>query len=259
MNSYLSIRGSSLTLSAEDEMLVGEHWYRYRDKDSAEKLFMTSLPYIIGISGKLSGYGLSRDDLIQEGSVGVMRALNNYNPSFGVRFSIYAISYIRGEMYDFVVNNWSIVKISTTRAQRKLFFNLRRSRDEGMSDEDISDMLDVDAEDVRDMGVRMLGYSSLDEESDSFHSVPSMISPDFVDSIEADDYESSRAMGLRSAIMRLDERDRYIIESRRLRDDPKTLTEIGSELGVSAERIRILEGRAMKKISAHLEDTISAA
>ncbi len=216
------------------------------------------------------GYGLPEADLIQEGNIGLMKAVKRFDPDHGVRLVSFAVHWIKAEMHEYILRNWRIVKVATTKAQRKLFFNLRSSRTEtGWMDQAesaaIAEELGVAQNEVLEMEGRMAGHDySIDQscEDDDGHIHSFEIEDPAHSSVEQlieQDWDRSQERGLRKALAALPQRDRYIIENRWLSEDPKTLQALGDELGVSAERIRQLEKSSMSKLrNLLLEGSVAA-
>ncbi len=254
-------------LSAEEELALAEELYYHENLDAARQLVMSHLRFVVHIAKSYSGYGLSEADLIQEGNVGLMKAVKRFNPEKGVRLVSFAVHWIKAEIHEFVLRNWRIVKVATTKAQRKLFFNLRSSKQrlEWLNHEEaqrIADDLGVDIKDVHQMENRLSssdmafdGYG--DDSDDSDFVAPSQYLED--DSmnpammLENENWEENSMRNLHEAISSLDDRSRDILAKRWLNDDKHTLHDLAAEYGVSAERIRQLENNAMKKVRAVLE------
>ncbi len=254
-------------LSAEEELALAEELYYHENLDAARQLVMSHLRFVVHIAKSYSGYGLSEADLIQEGNVGLMKAVKRFNPEKGVRLVSFAVHWIKAEIHEFVLRNWRIVKVATTKAQRKLFFNLRSSKQrlEWLNHDEaqrIADDLGVDIKDVHQMENRLSssdmafdGYG--DDSDDSDFVAPSQYLED--DSmnpammLENENWEENSMRNLHEAISSLDDRSRDILAKRWLNDDKHTLHDLAAEYGVSAERIRQLENNAMKKVRAVLE------
>ena len=227
--------------------------------DAARQLVMTHLRYVARIARGFSGYGLPQADLIQEGNIGLMKAVKHYDPKHKVRLMSFAVHWIRAEIYDYILRNWRIVKVATTKAQRKLFFNLRKSRvrlgwmTRGEVDT-LAARLDVAPETVREMESRM-SYADVpfdadvDTDDDEFHAAPAGYLQDMRYNPEVlaarSDAENTRADQLRAALSSLDKRSRDIIRRRWLDEDKPTLHELAAEYDVSAERIRQIEVKAL--------------
>jgi RNA polymerase sigma-32 factor len=224
---------------------------------------------VVAIARGYLGYGLPHADLIQEGNVGLMKAVRRFDPDRGVRLVSFAVHWIRAEIHEFVLKNWRIVKVATTKAQRKLFFNLRslKSSHSTMSPEEVDVMarqLNVKPEDVVEMETRMGGRDvalepASDDEDEHFSPIAYLTHPDDEPGVvlEHDQTEQARSEGLGQALAALDPRSRRIIEARWLREqDTATLHDLADEFGVSAERIRQIEAQAMKKMRLLMAPTL---
>jgi RNA polymerase sigma-32 factor len=228
---------------------------------------MAHLRFVVHMAKTFSGYGLSQADLIQEGNVGLMKAVKRFNPEFGVRLVSFAVHWIKAEMHEFILRNWRIVKVATTKSQRKLFFNLRSSKKRlgwlnNVEAQAVADDLGVDAKVVRQMEGRMSGYdTSFDAEpesnDDAVYRAPAYYledqSSDLATDVEDDQWGEITSQSLHSAMSGLDERSKDILQSRWLTDDKATLHELAARYSVSAERIRQLEKNAMNKIKTQMQ------
>ena len=261
LSSYLASVNAQPILTAEQERELATRYYEDNDLDSARQLVLSHLRFVVRVARGFAGYGIPLGDLIQEGNIGLMKAVKRYEPDRNVRLVSFAVHWIKAEIYDFILKNWKIVRIATTKAHRKLFFNLRKHRAslEAMSEaeiEKLSSDLDVPVETVREMEIRMNGTAvSFDgdpEESDSEESfsAPSAYIGDMrynPESIYESNFdESQRSEQLKQALGSLDERSRDIIVKRWLSDSKQTLQDLASKYGVSAERIRQIEEKAMR-------------
>lgn len=261
---YVQAVSSIPILSVERERELAEGLYYNGELQAARELVMSHLRFVVHIARSYSGYGLAEADLIQEGNVGLMKAVKRYNPEKGVRLVSFAVHWIKAEMHEFILRNWRIVKVATTKAQRKLFFNLRSAKkslswlsaDEAQS---IADDLGVDIREVQRMEGRLssrdLGYDQpVDGEDDSAWQAPQYFledqSSDPSDILESSDWQDSNEALLHDAIGELDERSRDILAQRWLSEKKSTLHDLADQYGVSAERIRQLEQAAMKQIRA---------
>jgi RNA polymerase sigma-32 factor len=254
-------------LSADEEKRLAEELFYNESLEAARQLVLSHLRFVVHIAKSYSGYGLAEADLIQEGNVGLMKAVKRFNPEKGVRLVSFAVHWIKAEIHEFVLRNWRIVKIATTKAQRKLFFNLRSSKQRlsWLTHEEaqvIADDLGVDTSDVQQMEGRLTSSdtafdAAADDSDDTAYQAPANYLEDnrFNPAImlENEDWDANNLRGLHTAIERLDARSRDIIVRRWLTDDKATLHELAAEYGVSAERIRQLEANAMKKIRGVLE------
>ncbi len=265
---YMNTVNRMPLLSADEEKALAVRFRDNEDLDAARELVMSHLRDVVKVARGFMGYGLPLIDLIQEGNIGLMKAVKRYDPEHGVRLVSYAVHWIKAEIYDFVLKNWRIVKVATTKAQRKLFFNLRKSKERlgWMTNEEVhklADNLDVDPKMVREMESRLSGSDvSFDAPSDTDDDAP-MVSPSQFLSNEAEDpakivakreITQQRNAALSSALKELDERSRDIVARRWLADDKPTLHDLADEYGVSAERIRQIEKRAMER----MKDVIAA-
>lgn len=246
-------------LSAEDERALAIRYRDDEDLDAARDLVIGNLRHVVQVARKFVGYGLPLADLIQEGNIGLMKAVKRYDPDREVRLVSFAVHWVRSEIYDYVLKNWRIAKVATTKAQRKLFFNLRKNRTRlgWMNDTEVQQLakkLDVSVDDVREMEGRMsfpdLAFDTRDADDEDAAPTPEMWLADDRYSPEklviAADETDSRRESLGSALEELDDRSRDIIASRWLNEDGKaTLHELADKYGVSAERIRQIEKRAM--------------
>lgn len=261
LESYIQSVNSIPLLSVEDEQALSHKLYYDGDLDAARRLVMSHLRFVVYIARSYAGYGLSEADLIQEGNVGLMKAVKRFNPEYGVRLVSFAVHWIKAEIHEYILKNWRIVKIATTKAQRKLFFNLRSTR-KGigwMDDHEvdfIAGELGVKPRDVRQMEGRL---ASRDE---SFDGPPESDDDDFVnpsrvlsdpagdpaDLVAAARQSSDEREQLAAAFEQLDERAREIVRSRWLTEDKATLHTLADRFGISAERVRQLEQNALKKL-----------
>ena len=253
-------------LSAEEEKALAEKLYFDGDVDAARQLVLSHLRFVVHIAKSYNGYGLPQADLIQEGNVGLMKAVKRFDPTVGVRLVSFAVHWIKAEIHEYVLRNWRIVKIATTKAQRKLFFNLRsqKKRLGWMSNDEINAIakdLGVDASDVREMEGRLGAYDAsfdapVDADDESANQAPVYYlednSMDPAAMLEEDDWESTHNERLYEALTTLDERSRDILQRRWFDEDKATLHDLAAKYDVSAERIRQLEKNAMKKLKAHM-------
>lgn len=223
-------------------------------------MILSHLRFVIHIARGYSGYGLPQADLIQEGNVGLMKAVKRFNPEVGVRLVSFAVHWIKAEIHEYVLRNWRIVKVATTKAQRKLFFNLRKTKQRlGWFNANEVDMvaneLGVSAEDVQEMESRMSGidmaFDLPTDDSEETYSPALYLedkSSNFAAELEEENFENQATDQLSEALEQLDERSRHIIQTRWLDDNKATLQELADHYGVSAERIRQLESNALKKL-----------
>ena len=263
LDTYVQAVNRYPLLTQEEETTFARRLRDEGDVDAARQLVVSHLRVVVSIARGYLGYGLPHADLIQEGNVGLMKAVRRFDPDRGVRLVSFAVHWIRAEIHEFILKNWRIVKVATTKAQRKLFFNLRSLKQghSTMSPEAVADMarqLNVRAEDVVEMETRMGGHDvalepSSDDEDESFAPITYLADPADEPGLvlEHDQSERARNEGLEQALAALDPRSRRIIEARWLREqNAATLHELADEFGVSAERIRQIEGQAMKKMHA---------
>ena len=261
LDSYIQAVGSIAVLSKEDEQALAIRFRDEEDLDAARQLVMAHLRFVVHIAKGYTGYGLPLADLIQEGNVGLMKAVKRFDPSYDVRLVSFAVHWIRAEIHEFVLKNWRIVKVATTKAQRKLFFNLRKakkslawlSHDET---EAVAKDLGVSAQEVTEMEKRLHARDAIfdpgpdTDDERSFTPAAYLPSPDADPAtlVENADWNDDATERMTAAIGTLDERSRHIIETRWLTDDKLTLHELADVYGVSAERIRQIEANAIKKL-----------
>jgi len=261
LDSYINAVNRFPMLSAEDEVRLARKFRAEEDIESARQLVLSHLRVVVSIARGYMGYGLPHADLIQEGNIGLMKAVKRFDPERGVRLVSFAVHWIRAEIHEFVLRNWRLVKIATTKAQRKLFFNLRSMKPglESLTPAQISSVagqLRVKPEEVVEMETRLAGQDVALEaggEDDDEHFAPIAYLRDPgagpLQTLEDGETERLRASGLEAALGKLDPRSRRIIEARWLREkDLATLHDLADEFGVSAERIRQIEAKALAKM-----------
>jgi len=267
LTAYIASVNSIAVLTPELERELANQYYYEDDVDAARQLVMAHLRFVVHMAKTFSGYGLSQADLIQEGNVGLMKAVKRFNPEFGVRLVSFAVHWIKAEMHEFILRNWRIVKVATTKSQRKLFFNLRSSKKRlgwlnNVEAQAVADDLGVDAKVVRQMEGRMSGYDTSfdaepDSDDDAVYRAPAYYledqSSDLATGVEDDQWGEITSQSLHSAMSGLDERSKDILQSRWLTDDKATLHELADRYSVSAERIRQLEKNAMNKIKTQMQ------
>ena len=267
LNAYIQGASSIPILSADEEKSLGESLFYNEDLDSARKLVMAHLRFVVHIARSYNGYGLPLGDLIQEGNVGLMKAVRRFNPEKGVILVSFAVHWIKAEIHEFILKNWRIVKVATTKAQRKLFFNLRSSKKEleWLSADEakaIASDLDVELKDVMEMEKRLSShdtafdaYSDDDDESAAYSQSAYLSSGEVgpAEAIESLDLQSDNNMRLQNAIEGLDERSQMILQKRWLDEKKLTLHELADQYGVSAERIRQLEKNAMACLKRQMQ------
>ncbi len=266
LNAYMQVVNGFSILSAEEEKELAEDLYYNENVDAARSLILAHLRFVVHIAKSYSGYGLSQADLIQEGNVGLMKAVKRFDPERGVRLVSFAVHWIKAEMHEFILRNWRIVKVATTKAQRKLFFNLRGAKkrlawltnDEAAA---IAKDLNVDLKNVREMESRLsssdTAFDMSNDDDDSAYQAPANYLEDKrydpAVQLENDDWRDNSANNLEVAMDNLDDRSKDIIQRRWLNENKETLHELAAEYGVSAERIRQLEKNAMQKVRGFLE------
>jgi RNA polymerase sigma-32 factor len=263
LDSYIQAVNRFPLLSEEDEVRLARQFRDQEDLEAARQLVLSHLRLVVSIARGYLGYGLPHADLIQEGNVGLMKAVKRFDPNRGVRLVSFAVHWIRAEIHEHILRNWRIVKIATTKAQRKLFFNLRSMKKShaALTREEtdaVASELRVKASDVAEMEMRLSGQDIAlepvgEDEEDSFGPIAYLSNPDDEPGrvLEHEETERLRSQGLEKALASLDPRSRRIIEARWLREsDTLTLHDLAEEFGVSAERIRQIEVQAMKKMRA---------
>jgi RNA polymerase sigma-32 factor len=251
-------------LTAEQETALGRAWRDREDIDAAGQLVMSHLRLVVAVSRNYLGYGLPQADLIQEGNVGLMKAVRRFDPERGVRLVSFALHWIKAEIHEYILRNWRLVKVATTKAQRKLFFNLRSMKSttaaltQGEARE-IASTLGVKPEEVLEMETRLSGADvALDptpEDEDRITPISYLTDEEDepVRILEKAETARNRSNGLHTAMAKLDDRSRRIIEARWLKEeDPATLQQLADEYGVSAERIRQIESKALKTMRAQM-------
>lgn len=262
--SYVTSVSTIPVLTAEEEKALGERLYYHQDLDAARQLVMSHLRFVVHIARSYNGYGLNQGDLIQEGNIGLMKAVKRFNPEKGVRLVSFAVHWIKAEIHEFILRNWRIVKVATTKSQRKLFFNLRSSKTRlaWLTEAEAKAMaqdLGVDLKSVYEMEGRMsapdVGFDPRsDDDDDQAYLAPANYledkSADPLLLLEKSSYEVDSTEQLYQALGQLDERSRDILQQRWLNEDKATLHDLAARYGVSAERVRQLETHAMKKIRA---------
>ena len=265
IDAYISAVNQLPMLSVEQEGALARRLRNEEDLDAARQLVLSHLRLVVSVARQYLGYGLAHADLIQEGNVGLMKAVKRFDPERGVRLVSFAVHWIKAEIHEYIIRNWRMVKVATTKAQRKLFFNLRSMRPDGQTLDPqqvdaIARELNVRPSDVSEMEVRLSGrdmsMENQDDDDDSFAPISYLsdngqMEPTRV--LEREARDTMHTQGLSSALEGLDARSRRIIEARWLQDDGgATLHELADEFGVSAERIRQIESAAMKKMRGSL-------
>ena len=266
LEAYLSSVQNIAILTPEEEKRLAEDLYYRNDLEAARQLVMAHLRFVVHIARGYSGYGLPQADLIQEGNVGLMKAVRIFNPEVGVRLISFAVHWIKSEMHEYIIKNWKIVKVATTKAQRKLFFNLRSQKKElnWLTDDEIktiSDELGVDEKSVKEMESRLSSTDMSFDPPAEANDEEATFSPagfladetkDPADLIEREDSEEYSHELLHKALSALDSRSKEILIDRWLQDQKLTLHELADKYGVSAERIRQIEKAAMEKVKSYI-------
>jgi len=263
LDQYIQAAFSVPMLSAEEEYSLAERLHAEGDLDAARRLVMSHLRFVVRVARGYSGYGLALGDLIQEGNIGLMKAVKRFDPTVGVRLVSFAVHWVRAEIHEFILRNWRIVKVATTKAQRKLFFNLRSKKQRlGWMNRDevnaVAQDLGVKPETVLEMESRLsgqdIGFDPVGREDDEdarYFAPAGYLTDDSGDPaqlVEQDDWNSRNAVSLDAALETLDERSRVILEERWLAEEKSTLHELAGRFDVSAERIRQLEKNAINRL-----------
>jgi RNA polymerase sigma-32 factor len=261
LDAYISAVHRIPVLSSDEEQSLSRDYIEDANLDAAKKLVMSHLRFVVHVARGYSGYGLQLADLIQEGNIGLMKAVKRFDPDQGVRLVSFAVHWIRAEMHEFILKNWRIVKVATTKAQRKLFFNLRKSKKRlgwmnAAEVRTVANDLGVPEATVREMESRLsgrdIGFEPVTDDEDAKPAPAAFLIDDGADpyeNVSDADASDSRLQALSDALVQLDARSRDIIQRRWLDDDNKaTLQDLADEYGVSAERIRQVEANAMKKM-----------
>jgi RNA polymerase sigma-32 factor len=267
IEAYISAVNRLPMLTHEEEMSLARRLRENNDLAAAQKLVLSHLRLVVSIARGYLGYGLPHADLIQEGNIGLMKAVKRFDPDQGVRLVSYAMHWIKAEMHEYILKNWRLVKVATTKAQRKLFFNLRSHKEslDTMTPTQVDELaksLNVKREEVIEMETRMSGHdvaleAPTDDEDDKFAPIAYLSSDanEPTKTLEAKQFDRLQSEGLEHALNKLDPRSRRIVEARWLANDDgsgATLHELADEFGVSAERIRQIESAALKKMKGTL-------
>jgi RNA polymerase sigma-32 factor len=264
LDAYVERVSSIPVLSREEELELAKRFHDHEDLEAARLLVLSHLRFVVHVARGYMGYGLPVADLIQEGNVGLMKAVKRFDPDMGVRLVSFAIHWIRAEIHEYVIRNWRLVRVATTKAQRKLFFNLRRLKKNlaWLSDEEtnaVAGELGVDPREVREMEQRLAARDlsfdpAPDADDEEGVSSPSLYLPapnlDPAMAVEQEEWDGAVANSLTAALGNLDERSRAVVKARWLADDKRTLQDLADEYGVSAERIRQIEVTAINKLRA---------
>lgn len=266
LDGYIQAVGTIPVLSKEDEQELAHRLRDHQDLDAARDLVMAHLRFVVHIAKGYTGYGLPLNDLIQEGNVGLMKAVKRFDPDYDVRLVSFAVHWIRAEIHEFVLRNWRIVKVATTKAQRKLFFNLRKKKKtlSWLTDAEtraVAKDLGVHPKEVTEMEKRLHSrdaiYDPAPDVDDEHNFTPAAYLPspnaDPAMLVEKEDFNDDATSRMTEALDILDDRSRRILEERWLGDGKMTLHELAAEYGVSAERIRQLEANAIKKLRVAME------
>ena len=265
VEAYIERVSSIPMLSREEELELARRFREEDDLEAARTLVLSHLRFVVHIARGYLGYGLPVGDLIQEGNIGLMKAVKRFDPAVGVRLVSFAVHWIRAEIHEFVIRNWRLVRIATTKAQRKLFFNLRRMKKNlsWLSDEEtraVAEELGVDAREVRDMELRLsardLSFDPAPDTDEGAPYSPSLYLPapesDPAVAVEREQWDGAVAESLAGAIDTLDPRSREIVRARWLAEEKRTLQDLADQYGVSAERIRQIESAALGKLRTAL-------
>ncbi len=265
LDAYINAVGQIPVLSVEEEQSLARRFRDENDLEAARRLVMAHLRFVVHVARGYAGYGLQIGDLIQEGNIGLMKAVKRFDPEHGVRLVSFAVHWIRAEIHEFVLRNWRIVKVATTKAQRKLFFNLRKSKKRlgwlnQAEVEAVANDLGVKPEVVTEMESRLsgrdIGFDLSNNDDDEAPTAPTTWlateTPDPESLVEAIDTEDHRLSMLSDGLEGLDDRSRNIVARRWLSENKSTLQELADEYGVSAERIRQIEANALKKMRVAL-------
>ncbi|OEY65837.1 RNA polymerase sigma factor RpoH [Marinobacter sp. X15-166B] len=267
LESYIQAASRIPVLTVEEERELTHRLYYEDDVDAARQLVLSHLRFVIHIARSYSGYGLAHADLIQEGNVGLMKAVKRFNPEYGVRLVSFAVHWIKAEIHEFILRNWRIVKVATTKAQRKLFFNLRsqKKRLGWLNHEELQAVatdLGVEPRVVREMEGRLashdMAFDGPMDDDDNVYQAPAYYLEDHRSDpavqVEKTDWSEDSNGRLMEAMNSLDERSQDILRERWLMDSKATLHELASKYGISAERIRQLEKNAMNKIRQQMTE-----
>ena len=261
LDSYIDRVSQIPVLSKDDEIALAVRFRSEADLDAARQLVLSHLRFVVHIARGYLGYGLPMGDLVQEGNVGLMKAVKRFDPTVGVRLVSFAVHWIRAEIHEYVLRNWRLVKVATTKSQRKLFFNLRKMKKNlaWLSEAETAAVardLGVDVADVREMEQRLsardMSFDPTPESDEEETYSPAMYLPasnaDPAIEVENEEWEEDSAERLTMALEKLDERSRSILQRRWMTDDKATLHELADEYGISAERVRQVESNAINKL-----------
>ena len=264
LEAYISTVNRFPILSVEEEQALARRWRQQDDVDAARQLVLSHLRLVVAVARGYLGYGLPHADLIQEGNIGLMKAVKRFDPERGVRLVSFAIHWIKAEIHEYILRNWRLVRVATTKAQRKLFFNLRSMKKglapmTGADVKRVAEELRVKPEEVREMETRLAGQEmafDAEEGEDEVYAPVHYLADNDAEPyqvLEQKESEEVAAAGLARALSSLDERSRRIVEARWLREkDAATLHDLAAEFKVSAERIRQIEAKALEKMRKHM-------
>lgn len=267
LESYIQAVNGIPILSVEEERALALRLHNDNDLEAARQLVMSHLRFVVHIAKSYAGYGLAQADLIQEGNVGLMKAVKRFNPEFGVRLVSFAVHWIKAEIHEFILRNWRIVKVATTKAQRKMFFNLRsaKKRLAWLTNDEVhavAEDLGVEPRVVREMEGRLSAHDAAfdagtDDDDEKAYQAPAYYLEDKradpAGLVESANWTEDSNTRLHDAIVSLDERSQNILRERWLSEGKSTLHDLAAKYGVSAERIRQLEKNAMKKVKVMME------
>ena len=269
LEGYVQMANTIPLISAEREKELGRRLHNEQDLEAARELVLSHLRFVIYIARSYSGYGLPEADLIQEGNLGLMKAVRRFDPEYGVRLVSFAVHWIKAEIHEYILRNWRIVKVATTKAQRKLFFNLRSSRKhlgwmKPQEVQEVAESLGVEPKLVEQMEGRLSQVDQpfdgdANQEDDLYRAPASFLAAEGADPaqlVESENSEEAGLCGLREAMSLLDARSADIVQRRWLSEKQSTLGELAGEYGVSAERIRQLEKNALKKMRTALSEDL---
>ena len=259
LDHYIQAVRAVPVLSKEEEFDLATRLHENDDLEAAQRLILSHLRFVVHIARGYTGYGLPLGDLVQEGNVGLMKAVKRFDPNVGVRLVSFAVHWIRAEIHEYVLKNWRLVKVATTKAQRKLFFNLRKAKTRlgWLSNEEtraVAEDLGVSPSEVTRMERRLSGrdvsYDGSPTEEDEYAPIAYLPSPDSdpADVVEQADWQNDSRRRLGRALAALDDRSRDIVQRRWLVEKKETLHQLAAEYKVSAERIRQIEANAMRKL-----------
>ena len=263
LGAYISAVRNIPLLSEAEETALADRYQSSQDREAAQKLTVSNLRLVVSVARSYDGYGLSQVDLIQEGNIGLLKAVKKFVPGRGARLATFAMYWIKAEIHEFIIRNWRIVKIATTKAQRKLFFSMSKLRNRvsslSVDNANIAKTLNVKVEEVEEMRNRLYATDTVPLSTDDEDDGAGGAERHLVDASPVADPEqalldSYRRRAVGEALGRLNERERRIIDARHLSDEPKTLQQLADVLEVSVERVRQIEAAAMRKIASLVRD-----